>query len=81
VASVKRGAIPYAQKRGCCGVITGHTHYDDDDCMDGFRYLNTGCWVDQPCSYILVANGQAHLANWEEGAWPSREARELVLAP
>jgi UDP-2,3-diacylglucosamine pyrophosphatase LpxH len=67
VASVKRGAIPYARERGCCGVITGHTHYFDDDVTaDGFRYMNTGCWVDHPCSYILVANGHARLAHWEE---------------
>jgi UDP-2,3-diacylglucosamine pyrophosphatase LpxH len=66
VASVKRGAIPYARERGCCGVVTGHTHYWDDDAIGSFRYLNTGCWVDHPCSYIIVENGHARLAHWEQ---------------
>jgi UDP-2,3-diacylglucosamine pyrophosphatase LpxH len=78
VASVKRGAIPHARERGCSGVITGHTHYFDDDVTaDGFRYMNTGCWVDQPCSYIRVHDGHARLAYWEENGRPAR-LRELA---
>lgn len=81
VASVKRGAIPHARQRGCCGVITGHTHYHDDDCTpDGFRYMNTGCWVDHPCSYILVANGHARLTHWDERAAEPRPALELATS-
>ena len=66
VASVKRGAIPYARTRGYVGVITGHTHFGDDDRADGFHYLNSGCWVDCPCSYIRVEDGHARLAYWEK---------------
>jgi len=79
VASVKRGAIPYARERGCVGVITGHTHYFDDDVSaDGFRYMNTGCWVDQPCSYIRIEHGHARLAHWEE-ARAMKPACEMEL--
>lgn len=71
VASVKRGAIPYARTRGYVGVITGHTHYGDDDSSDGFHFLNSGCWVDCPCGYIRVEDGHARLAYWaEERATP-----------
>jgi UDP-2,3-diacylglucosamine pyrophosphatase LpxH len=77
VASVKRGAIPYAQKLGCTGVITGHTHYHDDDWIGETRYMNTGCWVDSPCSYIRVEDGIARLAFWGEA--PVAQPRELEL--
>ncbi len=82
VACVKRGAIPYARQRGCVGVITGHTHFHDDDRIDGFRYMNTGCWVDQPCSYIRVEAGHAQLHHWgdERPVKPAPRERELVTA-
>ena len=66
VAAIKRGAIPYARTRGYVGVITGHTHYSEDDNSDGFHYLNSGCWVETPCSYIRVEDGHARLATWGE---------------
>jgi len=66
VHSVKHGAIAHARNRGFTGVITGHTHYWDDDHMNGFRYMNTGCWVDSPCSYIVVEDGRARLTHWEQ---------------
>jgi UDP-2,3-diacylglucosamine pyrophosphatase LpxH len=78
VASVKRGALPYARQRGCTGVITGHTHYSDDDCLDGVRYMNSGCWVDWPCSYILVEDGYARLTHWSDER-PRKPAYELEL--
>ncbi|MBY0526180.1 MAG: metallophosphoesterase [Gemmataceae bacterium] len=80
VASVKRGAIPHARTRGFSGVITGHTHYcDDDQTADGFRYMNTGCWVDWPCSYIRVEDGHARLAHWLDDRTP-RRAQPVRLA-
>jgi UDP-2,3-diacylglucosamine pyrophosphatase LpxH len=71
VTSVKQGATLRAQARGCTGVITGHTHYADDERCDGFHYLNTGCWVDSPCSYVRIENGHAQLEQWPEvsGQW------------
>jgi UDP-2,3-diacylglucosamine pyrophosphatase LpxH len=82
VASVKRGAIPYAQKRGCAGVITGHTHYEDDDWVGETRYMNTGCWVDQPCSYIRIEDGCARLEYWGETVVRRTAPQlELVGAP
>jgi UDP-2,3-diacylglucosamine pyrophosphatase LpxH len=78
VASVRRGAISYAQQSGCTGVITGHTHYDDDNWVGETRYMNTGCWVDHPCSYIRVEDGVARLAYWGEATVRQTE-RQLEL--
>jgi UDP-2,3-diacylglucosamine pyrophosphatase LpxH len=65
VASVSRGATRRAMQRGCIGVVTGHTHYPDDARLNGVRYLNSGSWVDWPCSAIVIENGQARLRHWE----------------
>jgi UDP-2,3-diacylglucosamine pyrophosphatase LpxH len=78
VASVTCGATSMAMKRGYAGVITGHTHYADDGRVDGVRFLNTGCWVDWPCTAVEVADGQARLLTWGEDLLPARE--QLVLA-
>jgi UDP-2,3-diacylglucosamine pyrophosphatase LpxH len=64
VDCVQRGATHSARKRGFSGIITGHTHFAHDEWIDGIHYLNTGCWVDWPCSYVLVEGGDARLMHW-----------------
>jgi UDP-2,3-diacylglucosamine pyrophosphatase LpxH len=66
VRSVRARAVRHAAERGYAGVITGHTHYWDDQFVDGVHYLNTGCWVDWPCSYVRVEDGAALVAHWPE---------------
>lgn len=78
VAGVMRGATARAAKGGYAGVVTGHTHYSDDGYMDGLRFLNTGCWVDWPCTAIEVSDGQARLVTWGEDMLSSR--RQMALA-
>lgn len=78
VDCVSRGATAWAAERGCVGAITGHTHYPDDEWVNGVRYLNTGCWVDLPCSYVRIANGQARLEFWGEQEVPSQPDRAVL---
>ena len=66
VEAVEYGAAAYARQRGYAGVITGHTHFCDDNRRDGLHCLNTGCWVDWPCSYVCVEDGRATLGQWQE---------------
>jgi UDP-2,3-diacylglucosamine pyrophosphatase LpxH len=61
---VKRRSVRYAQSLGCHGIITGHTHFSENEWIDGIHYLNTGCWVDRPCTYILAKNTQVQLCHW-----------------
>ncbi|HEX5269713.1 MAG TPA: UDP-2,3-diacylglucosamine diphosphatase [Gemmataceae bacterium] len=65
--AVQGGALAYARERGFAGVITGHTHFHHDEHIDGLHYLNTGCWVDHPCSYVQVQDGVARLRHWLPG--------------
>src|SRR5262249_20372682 len=68
VRTVQEEAIQLASRRGFAGVITGHTHYWDNTWVDGIHYLNTGCWVDWPCSYVRVEAGSARVEHWGNGA-------------
>lgn len=73
VAAVTWGAAARAADGGYAGVITGHTHYADDGYVNGLRCLNTGCWVDWPCTAIRVAGGQARLLPWGDDLLTARE--------
>jgi UDP-2,3-diacylglucosamine pyrophosphatase LpxH len=80
VHCVRMGAVREARDRDYAGVITGHTHFCDDGMVEGVHYLNTGCWVDWPCSYVLVRGGDARLMFWDETARVPVLRRELIPA-
>jgi UDP-2,3-diacylglucosamine pyrophosphatase LpxH len=80
VESVGRGAVAHARERGFAGVVTGHTHFCADERVGGLHFLNTGCWVDWPCSYVEVEGGHARLRHWASGVVPAKRAGR-VLAP
>jgi UDP-2,3-diacylglucosamine pyrophosphatase LpxH len=80
VDCVRYGAVRAALERGYAGVITGHTHFCHDEIIDGVHYLNTGCWVDWPCSYVVVRGGDARLMFWGETVRLPSFSRELVSA-
>jgi len=80
VGAVRRGALAYARERGLTGIITGHTHFADDETVDGVHFLNTGCWVDHPCSYVQADAGGVRLRHWAPGLAPAPGMRK-PLAP
>jgi UDP-2,3-diacylglucosamine pyrophosphatase LpxH len=83
VQFVKQRSVQYARGLGCQGVITGHTHFCDDDWLDGLHYLNTGCWVDSPCSCVVAGQDQVRLHFWDSTGVPAdgvpRQGDEPVL--
>jgi UDP-2,3-diacylglucosamine pyrophosphatase LpxH len=81
VDCVQRGATHSARKRGFSGIITGHTHFADDEWINGIHYLNTGCWVDWPCSYVRAEDGEARLMHWgQETHEPVYAHEQLAVA-
>jgi UDP-2,3-diacylglucosamine pyrophosphatase LpxH len=58
---VAKGALEYASGKGMDYVFCGHTH----DCLTmkagKATYLNSGCWVDDKCSYILLKDGEVRM--------------------
>jgi UDP-2,3-diacylglucosamine pyrophosphatase LpxH len=80
VGSVRRGALACARERGFAGIITGHTHFCHDDWEGDLHLLDTGCWVDWPCSYVRVEQGEARLAHWEPGRASLRRSPDRLPA-
>ncbi len=65
---VKRRSVQYVKDLGYQGVITGHTHFCDDEWINEVHYLNTGCWTDSTCTYIAVKEKQIRLCYWRDTA-------------
>jgi UDP-2,3-diacylglucosamine pyrophosphatase LpxH len=70
LGSVKRGAVEYARQNHCDGIILGHTHYSADEVCDGIHYLNSGCWVDSPCTYIRAEGSRIRVCRWDSRPLP-----------
>ena len=64
VEQVKRRACSYARAHRYEGVIAGHTHFCCDEAVGDMHYLNTGCWVEQPCTYLLLEGEDIELRQW-----------------
>ncbi|HUZ93011.1 MAG TPA: UDP-2,3-diacylglucosamine diphosphatase [Candidatus Paceibacterota bacterium] len=66
--AVAAGALGYAPEKNAHVVLCGHTHEASEriDTRQGIRYLNSGSWTDDPCTYIAVGDNGAELR-----AWPS----------
>lgn len=65
VEQVKQKACSYAKAHRYQGVIVGHTHFYCDETFGGIHYLNTGCWVERPCTYVEIDNGELNLRHWQ----------------
>ncbi len=79
VQAVEQGALAEARRRGFRGVITGHTHFCHDSDRAGLHYLNTGCWVDSPCSWVRADEEGVRLQLWSHAA-PVAMGQALALA-
>jgi UDP-2,3-diacylglucosamine pyrophosphatase LpxH len=80
VGAVQNGALAQARRRGFDGIITGHTHFCHDEEIDGIHYLNTGCWVDAPCSGVWSDADGVRLVFWGEKAAANPVRREVAVA-
>jgi len=52
--NVALNAVSCAAENGFEAVTCGHTHYPEDNVIDGIRYLNTGAWTELPVHYLHI---------------------------
>ena len=52
--NVMLNAVNYAAKNGFKAVTCGHTHYAEEQFVNGIQYLNTGSWTEQPTFYVRM---------------------------
>lgn len=63
--NVRMKAIASATHRGFAGIILGHTHYASNEVdQQGIRYVNTGSWVDDACTYLDVKDSRVIVKEW-----------------
>jgi UDP-2,3-diacylglucosamine pyrophosphatase LpxH len=55
-----RQAARYACAQGLTTVVCGHTHYAEEQWLEGVHYLNSGCWTEDRSFYVEIS---------AEGAW------------
>lgn len=61
---VRQQSTKYAAKNGYDGIITGHTHYHEDEIINDVRFVNCGFWVEDPCHFVSVDNSVVTLNEW-----------------
>jgi len=54
-------ALSMATKKGCNGVICGHIHQPADRIINGYRYLNSGDWVENMSAICIDNIGKIYL--------------------
>ena len=81
VAAVQNRGLEFARRHGYDGLITGHTHFHHAEVLGGAHYLNSGCWVDSPCTFIRVAGGAAAVVTWDEHASRTAPERGRIVVP
>ena len=57
-ANVMKNAVRYALESGYEAVTCGHTHYPEDQLLNGVRYINTGAWTES-CAHCLFVTDDA----------------------
>ncbi len=58
---IQRGAIALARDQGCQVAICGHTHLAKAVTQGDVHYFNSGCWTENPTSYLTIRRGRVEL--------------------
>jgi UDP-2,3-diacylglucosamine pyrophosphatase LpxH len=61
--NVMLNAVNYAAANGFEAVTCGHTHFAEEQFVNGIKYLNTGAWTEQPTYYVRVTDNEITLKN------------------
>jgi UDP-2,3-diacylglucosamine pyrophosphatase LpxH len=59
--SVMLNAVNYARENGFKAVTCGHTHYAEEQFVNGVQYINTGAWTEFPAYYVRVTENDMTL--------------------
>ena len=54
-------AKQYCSSKKCDIVCCGHSHLATFDKSEKIEYYNSGCWTENPCSYLLIKDGNVEI--------------------
>ncbi|MGD8881404.1 MAG: metallophosphoesterase family protein [Desulfobacterales bacterium] len=66
--NVMLNAVNYAAENGFEAVACGHTHYAEEQFINGIRYFNTGAWTELPTYYVRVTDSEMTLNKTTDSA-------------
>ena len=72
--NVMLNAVNYARENGFKTVSCGHTHFAEEQFINGIQYLNTGAWTELPTHYVRVTDNETTLKKTTDSA-------ELLQSP
>jgi UDP-2,3-diacylglucosamine pyrophosphatase LpxH len=72
--NVMLNAVNYAAKNGFEAVTCGHTHFAEEQFVNGIRYLNTGAWTERPTYCVRITDNEISLKKTTDSA-------ELLKSP
>jgi UDP-2,3-diacylglucosamine pyrophosphatase LpxH len=67
-------SIEHARKQKCQAVCCGHTHHPAVDQTQEVAYYNSGCWTEEPGTYLAVDQGRVTLHFFDDTPAPQAEA-------
>ena len=59
--NVMLNAVNYARENGFKAVTCGHTHYAEEQLVNGIHYINTGAWTERPIYYLQLTDSNLAL--------------------
>ena len=66
--NVMLNAVSYAAANGFEAVTCGHTHFAEEQFVNGIKYLNTGAWTERPTHYVRVTDNEISLKKSTDSA-------------
>ena len=66
--NVMLNAVNYAAENGFEAITCGHTHFAEEQFINGIRYLNTGAWTERPTHYVRVTDNEISLKKTTDSA-------------
>ncbi len=66
--NVMLNAVNYAAEKGFEAVTCGHTHFAEEQFINGIRYLNTGAWTELPTYYVHLTDNEIKLKQTTDSA-------------
>ena len=66
--NVMLNAVNYAAENGFEAITCGHTHFAEEQFINGIRYLNTGAWTERPTHYVHVTDNEITLKKTTDSA-------------
>lgn len=66
ISRYKNSAVKEAKKLGFDGIVCGHIHHPEIDCIDNILYCNDGDWIESCTALVETTSGDLELVHWCE---------------